>query len=167
MPIASNAPETSDSEFTWKDFQQRCNSELLGKYGNLANRVLVFIRNQFGGVAPSIDKLEPVDEEFLKHIQEIASQAAESYEQFKLRKACHDFMELAHIGNVYFDSKRPWQDAKHEADRGRLRTTLACCLECLKHWLSYRFLSSLRQLSAFGKCLAIQMRWRKGDGRGF
>lgn len=130
--IASNAPETSDSEFTWKDFQQRCNSELLGKYGNLANRVLVFIRNQFGGVAPSIDKLETVDEEFLKHIQEIASQAAESYEQFKLRKACHDFMELAHIGNVYFDNKRPWQDAKHEAERGRLKTTLACCLECLK-----------------------------------
>ena len=130
--IASNAPETSDSEFTWKDFQHRCNSELLGKYGNLVNRVLVFIRNQLGGAAPAARQLEPVDQEFLKHIQEIVHQAAESYEQFKLRKASQHVMELAQIGNVYFDQKRPWQDAKQEATLPRLKTTLACCLECLK-----------------------------------
>lgn len=130
--IASNAPETSDSEFTWKDFQNRCNSELLGKYGNLVNRVLVFIRNQLGGTAPAAQQLEPVDQEFLKHIQEIVHQAAESYEQFKLRKASQHVMELAQIGNIYFDQKRPWQDAKQEATHPRLKTTLACCLECLK-----------------------------------
>ena len=55
--IASNAPETSDSEFTWKDFQNRCNVDLLGKYGNLVNRVLVFIRNHCEGLTPAIEKL--------------------------------------------------------------------------------------------------------------
>ena len=50
--IASNAPETSDSEFTWKDFQNRCNSDLLGKYGNLVNRVLVFAKNNCGNMCP-------------------------------------------------------------------------------------------------------------------
>lgn len=130
--IASNAPETSDSEFIWKDFQNRCNSELLGKYGNLVNRVLVFIRNQLGGVAPAPGPLEVIDQEFLKHIQELVRQTAESYEQFKLRKASQHVMELAQAGNIYFDHKQPWKDAKNEGTQGRLHTTIACCLECLK-----------------------------------
>lgn len=130
--IAANAPETSDSEFTWKDFQLRCNTELLGKYGNLVNRVLVFIQNQCAGKTPSHSHLEPIDQEFLQKIQHIVDQAAESYEQFKLRRASQLIMELAQLGNVYFDSKRPWQDAKQEETRERMKTTLGCCLECLK-----------------------------------
>lgn len=130
--IASNAPETADSEFTWKDFQQRCNGELLGKYGNLINRVLVFIQNQCEGLAPTLQSLEPIDRTFLQNIEDIADQAAESYGQFKLRKASQLIMELAQLGNIYFDSKRPWQDAKQEETHSRMKTTLACCLECLK-----------------------------------
>lgn len=130
--IASNSPETSDSEFTWKDFQSRCNSDLLGKYGNLINRVLVFIRNQSGGIAPAPAQLEAIDQKFLNQIQEVVDQAAVSFEQFKLRKACQHVMELAQMGNVYFESKRPWQDAKSEGSRPRMQTTLACCLQCLK-----------------------------------
>lgn len=130
--IAANAPETSDSEFTWKDFQLRCNTELLGKYGNLVNRVLVFIQNQCAGKTPSYTHLEPIDQEFLQNIQQLCHQAAESYEHFKLRRVSQLIMELAQAGNVYFDSKRPWQDAKQEETRERMKTTLACCLECLK-----------------------------------
>lgn len=130
--IASNAPETSDSEFAWKDFQHRCNSDLLGKYGNLVNRVLVFIRNQCNGLTPLPGALESIDQQFLQKIQALVQEVAESYEQFKLRKACQLIMELAQVGNIYFDSKRPWQDAKQEETRERMRTTLACCLECLK-----------------------------------
>ena len=130
--IASNAPETSDSEFTWKDFQHRCNGELLGKYGNLVNRVLIFIRNQLSGLAPSAGTLEKIDHDFLARMDEIVHQVEDSYEHFKLRRASQLVMELAQIGNVYFDSKRPWQDAKDEALRDRLKTTLACCLVCLK-----------------------------------
>jgi methionyl-tRNA synthetase len=130
--IASNAPETSDSEFTWKDFQHRCNADLLGKYGNLVNRVLVFIRNQCNGLTPLQEGLETIDHQFLQNIQQIVQQIAESYDQFKLRRASQLVMELAQLGNIYFDSKRPWQDAKQEATRSRMRTTLACCLECLK-----------------------------------
>lgn len=130
--IAANAPETSDSEFTWKDFQHRCNGELLGKYGNLVNRVLVFIQNQCQGIVPATQSLEVMDQEFLQNIQDLAKQAAESYEQFKLRRASQLVMELAQLGNIYFDSKRPWQDAKKEETRERMQTTLVCCLECLK-----------------------------------
>lgn len=130
--IASNAPETSDSEFTWKDFQLRCNGELLGKYGNLVNRVLVFIHNQCQGIIPETGPLESIDREFLQNIQDIAKQSAENFDQFKLRKGSQLVMELAQLGNIYFDAKRPWHDAKNEETKLRMKTTLACCLECLK-----------------------------------
>ena len=130
--IAANAPETADSEFTWKDFQNRCNGELLGKYGNLVNRVLVFIQNQCQGITPSSVVLESIDLEFLQNIKKIAEQGGESFEQFKLRRGSQLMMELAQLGNVYFDTKRPWQDAKNEESRPRMEATLACCLECLK-----------------------------------
>lgn len=130
--IASNAPETADSEFTWKDFQLRCNVDLLGKYGNLANRVLVFIRNNCEGKVPSKVILEPIDQEFLKNIQSLVDQAAASFEGFKVRRASQILMELSQLGNVYFDAKRPWTDAKQEQTKERMRTTLACCIDCLK-----------------------------------
>ena len=130
--IASNAPETSDSEFIWKDFQLRCNSDLLGKYGNLANRVLVFIKNQSEGKIPEKGVLEPIDEQFLKTIQDLVNQAAESFECFKVRRASQIMMELAQQGNIYFDSKKPWSDAKQPETRSRMNTTLYCCMECLK-----------------------------------
>ena len=84
--IASNAPETSDSEFTWKDFQFRCNSELLGKYGNLVNRVMVFAHKQCQGVIP-VPYLTESDQQFLNEVNRLVSETAEAYSQFKLRRA--------------------------------------------------------------------------------
>lgn len=130
--LAANAPETSDSEFTWRDFQLRCNTELLGKYGNLVNRVLVFARNNCGSRVPSRSSLQPVDEEFLQGIQKLIDQAHEDYSTFKLRAASQTIMELAQWGNVYFDRKKPWQEAKQPETRASMETTIACCLECLK-----------------------------------
>lgn len=129
--IAANAPETSDSEFTWHDFQSRCNSDLLGKYGNLINRVLVFAHNRCEGKVPT-EKLEELDLEFLNTIQKLALQAEEQYRQFKIRAACQTIMELAQCGNVYFDHKKPWQDAKHPDRQIVMETTIACCLACIK-----------------------------------
>lgn len=126
--IAANAPETQDSEFTWKDFQNRCNSELLGKYGNLANRVLVFAQNQCGGVTPR----EAADPDFISKIQELAQEIHAAYSAFHLRKASSLVMELAQIGNVYFDGKKPWVLAKTEETRAEMNRVIASCLECLK-----------------------------------
>lgn len=130
--IASNAPETADSEFTWRDFQLRCNTDLLGKYGNLANRVLIFIQNNCEGKVPAKGVLESVDKEFLAKIDELVDQAAAAFDGFKVRRASQILMELAQLGNIYFDAKKPWQDAKSAETRVRLNTTLYCCLECLK-----------------------------------
>lgn len=130
--IAANAPETADSEFTWKDFQSKCNSELLGKYGNLVNRVLVFIKNRCEGKIPQRHNLDAVDQEFLEAIKKVVDQAENSYETFKLRRACQLVMELAQLGNVYFDSKKPWILAKQPEAKAQLETTLSLCLEAIK-----------------------------------
>lgn len=130
--IAANAPETADSEFTWRDFQLRCNTELLGKYGNLVNRVLVFAKNNCGGIVPEKGALQPIDSEFLEGIQKLVAQAAECYETFKVRRASQVIMELSHLGNVYFDAKKPWLDAKNPETKPSMNTTIACCIVCLR-----------------------------------
>ncbi|MBS0647744.1 MAG: methionine--tRNA ligase [Verrucomicrobia bacterium] len=129
--LAANAPENQDSEFTWKDFQTRCNSELLGKYGNLANRVLVFIRNKAQGKVPK-KQLSDSDRAFLKQLTDLAAETADAYQQFSLRRASQLIMHIAQAGNVYFDERKPWSLAKAPETYPQMEATLYCCLECLK-----------------------------------
>ena len=129
--LAANAPETSDAEFTWKDFQMRCNAELLGKFGNLANRTLVFAQRQCEGKIPPAQN-NPKDDTFLKQIDELTDQIRTAYQSFHLRRACQLIMELASLGNTYFNDCQPWVAAKNEATRGQMQTTVHNCLICLK-----------------------------------
>lgn len=130
--IAANAPETSDSDFTWKDFQNRCNIDLLGKFGNLINRTLVFAAKHCEGKIPEMHDLDERDQNFLKEICELIDQVSTSYEEFKVRRASQLVMEIAQKGNVYFDAKKPWSAAKDPEQRESMENTIACCLECLK-----------------------------------
>lgn len=130
--LAANAPETSDSEFTWKDFQLRCNAELAGKWGNFANRVLLFLQKQCEGKIPQEEPLAEIDHNFLEDIRLLTEQARQHYKNFRLRLVCQTIMELAQKGNVYFDTKKPWSEAKAENTRPSMLTTLRCCLTCLQ-----------------------------------
>ena len=130
--IASNSPETQDAEFTWKDFQNRCNADLLGKYGNFVNRVLVFIQQKTEGKIPPLKDLQEIDLVFLDKMKSLASECAKSYDSFQVRKACQQIMELAGAGNVYFDAKKPWVLAKDPSKQQEMYNTLACCAECIK-----------------------------------
>jgi len=131
--LAANAPETADAEFTWKDFQTKCNGDLIGKYGNLVHRVMVFAHAHCGGMVPKMNTLQQADQEFLKKIQSFAQRAYQSYDHFSLRRASHAIMECAQVGNVYFDSKQPWKAKKNPELKESMETTIACCLECLKN----------------------------------
>lgn len=130
--LAANAPETSDAEFTWSDFQHRCNGELMGKFGNFVNRVLVFAQGRCEAEVPAPDELKPIDKEFLATIKTASKAIEEAYAGFSLRQACRGFMELAQAGNVYFDAKKPWVDAKRQETQPAMRTSISCCLECIK-----------------------------------
>ncbi|MCH9614025.1 MAG: Methionine--tRNA ligase [Chlamydiia bacterium] len=124
--LAAIAPETQDSEFIWKDFQLRCNSELLGKYGNLVNRVLVFLGNKFEHEVPTPGELLEVDQELLNAVDRLVKEIGDAYSHYHLRKATALIMELAALGNVYFDQKQPWKDKEGAG------TTLALCLTVLR-----------------------------------
>ena len=128
--IAANAPETSDSEFSWKDFQMRCNAELLGKLGNFVNRVLVFINAHTKGRVPPKHEGSEI---FQKEMEGLVAVAASSFECFQLRKACQTLIELAQAGNAYFDHKKPWVLAKEPSLEDELETTLAMSIECIKN----------------------------------
>lgn len=130
--IAANAPESQDAEFSWKDFQIRCNSELLGKYGNLVNRTLVFAANHCLSKVPPKGHFDDKDKEFLSKIKDLAADAAIAYDTFHLRRASQLVMEIASVGNVYFDAKKPWALAKDPKTKAEMETTIYCCLECLK-----------------------------------
>lgn len=125
--LAANAPETADSEFTWKDFQRRCNGELLGKLGNLVHRTLVFTQKQCNGIPPVELKLQEEDHLFLKKLREKIKEIQEAYGKYRLRRACRLIMEACDLGNTYFDQKKPWK-----AEKDSMNTTIHCCLECLK-----------------------------------
>ncbi len=124
--LAANAPETQDADFSWDDFQTRCNSELVGKFGNFANRSLVFIQRKLDAVIPAHGDLTPDDQDFLDRCRELKEQIHAAYSGYSLRKATQLIMELAQIGNIYFDHKKPWKDLEGA------KTTLYCCLQCLQ-----------------------------------
>jgi len=131
--IAANAPETSDSEFSWKDFQKRCNAELLGKFGNFVHRVLVFAKQQTESRMPKKGTLHALDQEFIQQMNVLVEAAALNFENFQLRKATQTLMELSHLGNAYFDARKPWALAKDPASRHELETCIALCIECIKN----------------------------------
>ncbi len=127
--IAANAPESADSEFTWKDFQSRCNSDLLGKLGNFVNRVLVFTFNHFNGQMPALINNEE-DDYFLESLQTKVEEIENYFEHYQLRKAVSTLMELVHIANCYFDSRKPWTVLKQ--DRVRAGTIIAYSLKAIE-----------------------------------
>lgn len=130
--LASNAPESSDSEFTWRDFQNRCNAELLGKLGNFVNRTLVFTKNYLSGKIPERKNLDETDRKFLSQIKDLVSKVAEEYSNYHLRRSSQIIMELSQMANVYFDTKKPWASIKDPSLKNEVDTTINCCLECVK-----------------------------------
>ncbi len=130
--IAANAPETADAEFTWKDFQMRCNTELLGKLGNFIHRTLVFAQKQCQGTIPPPSTLKPIDTAFQQKQLHLSQEITQAYQHFHLRKATHKIMELAQEGNIYFNEKAPWKDAKDPSLYPHLQTTIHLSLQCIK-----------------------------------
>jgi methionyl-tRNA synthetase len=130
--LAANAPENADSEFTWKEFGLRCNSELVGKLGNFINRTLVFTHKNLKGEIPPLHKLQMQDELFQKEIELKMKEIEEAYQNYSLRKASQILMEMSALANGYFDAKKPWVLAKDPSLVEDLQTTIHLCLWAIK-----------------------------------
>lgn len=128
--ILSNAPETQDSEFTWKDFQNRSNGDLLGKLGNFVHRTLSFLHLHCQGLAPAQADLSEIDQAFLHRLKKIELEMIDCFETYRLRRACQLLMEFCQAANIYFDQNKPWILAKN-GDKTRMETVLSLCLQAV------------------------------------
>lgn len=131
--LAANAPEHHDSSFTWQDFFMRCNAELVGKYGNFVHRVLTFIQQHLNGIIPEFFYLNKEDRSFIKNLETLLVEGKECYSTFCLRKASQIIMEMASLGNQYFDRERPWKLIQESDNKERLHTILHLCLRAIQY----------------------------------
>lgn len=115
-------PETSDAEFTWKDFQARINNELVAIFGNFVNRVLVLSHKYFDGKVLNGSPLTAVDQAVLDELKAYPTSIKSSLEQFRFREALAEFMNVARLGNKYLADEEPWKIIK--TDEERVKTIL-------------------------------------------
>ena len=127
--LCANAPETKDNDFTWKDFQQRNNSELVAIFGNFVNRAVVLTQKYFDGRVPANAKPEEIDRQTLAEIIPCRKALEEYIETFHFREALKEAMNIARIGNKYISDTEPWKVAKTDMDRTAsiLYTSLQIC----------------------------------------
>ena len=125
--LTANAPETKDNNFTWRDFQDRNNNELVAVYGNFVNRALTLTKKYWNGVVPQRGELTDVDRQALSELKEVKGKIENLLDHFKFREAQFEAMNLARIGNKYITDCEPWKVWK--TDPARCETILNVCLQ--------------------------------------
>src|SRR6218665_813669 len=107
--LTSNAPETKDNDFTWKDFQARNNNELVAVFGNFINRVVVLTHKYYEGIVPEPGEFSEVDKQTLAEMRAYPAVIASSVERYRFREALVELMNLARLGNKYLADEEPWK----------------------------------------------------------
>jgi len=133
--LCANAPETKDNDFTWKDFQDRNNSELVAIFGNFINRAMVLMHKLCGGRVPPFHESlqEDRDIELIRHIVAVKTKISELIEQYKFRDALYEVIDLARRGNRYLQEKEPWKLAKVAEEDTEAQQKIDNCLHvCLQ-----------------------------------
>ena len=126
-------PENRDTDYKWEDFKNNCNSELVGKYGNLFNRSLNMIKNYFGGTLDyelNESELNEFDKEVVAAIKEMPQKIADSFEKAEIRDAYKLIMQYATIGNGYLEKSAPWQLMKQEKVEEAKKVLYLCLNLC-------------------------------------
>lgn len=125
--LTANAPETKDNNFTWKDYQDRNNNELLAIFGNFVNRTLVLTQKYYQGVVPAMNNLTEADNEVIGEMNAYPSKISSLIEHYKFREALNELMNLARLGNRYLTENEPWKQFK--TDPERVQTVMAVSLQ--------------------------------------
>ena len=125
--LTANAPETKDNNFTWKDFQERNNSELVAVYGNFVNRALQLTNKYWDGVVPECGELTDIDCQTIAEFKDVKEKVEQYLDVFKFREAQKEAMNLARIGNKYITECEPWKVWK--TDPKRVETILNISLQ--------------------------------------
>ncbi len=122
-------PETKDTEFYWKEFQESINNKLIGNFANFVNRTLSFLDSKFAGKIPK-PKVTPKDKAFWKEAEQQIDSAVNALEEVELRQGLEEILALSALGNKYFQENEPWKDLE------RAKTVLYICANlCLSQGL--------------------------------
>jgi methionyl-tRNA synthetase len=127
--LAANLPETRDTDFYWKEFQLRNNSELADILGNFINRTFTFVHKHFDGKVPAKGKLEKIDEDMIQLLSGYPAKISTMFDSYKIKDGVIEIMNLARAGNKYFNDSEPWLTIK--SDKDRCGTTLNICLQTI------------------------------------
>ncbi len=125
--LTANAPETKDNDFTWADFQQRNNSELVAIFGNFINRVTVLTHKYYDGVVPEPSEFSEIDVQTLKELKAYPAVIESSIERYRFREAQAELMNVARLGNKYLADEEPWKTIK--TDETRTQTVMYVALQ--------------------------------------
>ncbi|MBS7256671.1 methionine--tRNA ligase [Flavobacterium branchiicola] len=123
--LTSNAPETKDNDFTWKDFQARNNNELVAIFGNFINRVVVLTNKYYEGVVPTPNEFTEVDEATLAELKAYPAVISSSVERYRFREALGELMNVARLGNKYLADEEPWKVMKDNPERVKTQMYVA------------------------------------------
>ncbi len=127
--LASNAPENKDTDFQWKEFQAKNNSELADILGNFINRTFIFAKKHFDEKVPARGELEKIDVEMLTTLEKAPIKIGKLLEKYKVKEAVFEMMNLARAGNKYFNDSEPWVSVKTNKDK--TATTVNICLQTI------------------------------------
>ncbi len=127
--LATNLPEKRDSDFQWKEFQAKNNSELAAIFGNFINRTFTFVHKHFDGKVPPLGSAGTLDSEMLKTVSMYPKKISGYFEQFRLKDGTNEVMNLARVGNKYFNDSEPWNTIK--TDKEKCGTTINICLQTI------------------------------------
>lgn len=125
--LGVNGPENADGDFSWKEYQTKTNTELIGKFGNFINRTLNFLDKNFESTVPKPKSLDKLDKKILKNCKDIFPQVGESIEKTKFHEALKTILGFTEECNRYIDQKEPWKTIK--ADREKTAATLYVCVQ--------------------------------------
>ena len=115
--LAANAPESKDNDFTWKDFQTKNNSELVGIFGNFVNRTVVLTQKFYEGKVPERGALQDIDQQTLDALKQLPCDVSDAIKNYKFRDALASMMEIARLGNKYLAETEPWKAIKEDPER--------------------------------------------------
>ena len=127
--LSANLPETRDTDFYWKEFQSRNNSELADILGNFINRSLTFVHKHFDSKVPPKGKLDRIDTGMQTMLEEAPQKIAALFDKYKIKDGVFEAMSIARNCNKYFNDSEPWNTVK--ADKEKCGTTLNICLQAI------------------------------------
>jgi len=125
--LAANAPELKDANFSWKEFQNRNNSELADILGNFINRTLSFVDRYFSGRVPVPGPFDSLDEELIEQLEKAPAKIGNLFEKYEVRAATRELMEISRFANKYFNDQEPWNTRRNNPEK--CKTTLYLSLE--------------------------------------